>query len=257
MTAHLGPAATAFVDGQLDHRRRDEVLAHLIHCAPVPRRRPRRPRRSRTSLRARGAGRSRSTSASGCWRRRSRPPQRASSANPLASTGASAVPRWGVLLSFSASVGPSAWPAHRPAGPPAKVDPSSVRFVIDHATTAGEVPFSEPEVVPVSSAQPAAVRIVRPLARCSPVAGALPDGRRPCLRRHQAGAPAPRRRLRGLRAAPAAVGGVELGDAALERGAARRHDPRRAAAAVRDAGAARPRPGQHGAGAGRTETSRP
>ncbi|HMA45987.1 MAG TPA: anti-sigma factor [Frankiaceae bacterium] len=33
MTVHLGELATALVDGQLDHDRRDWALAHLAHCA--------------------------------------------------------------------------------------------------------------------------------------------------------------------------------------------------------------------------------
>ncbi len=34
MTVHLGPAVTALVDGELDHERREQVLAHLAHCSP-------------------------------------------------------------------------------------------------------------------------------------------------------------------------------------------------------------------------------
>lgn len=150
MTAHLGPAATAFVDGQLDHRRRDEVLAHLLHCehcradvlavralkeslrsaepaipfdlslrllaatqVPVPAGIPRqRPREHR---------RFRRTAVGGCL----------------------------VVLGVGGTLSLAGPP---PAGPPAKVDPTSARFVIDHATTAGEMPFNEPEIVPVSSA---------------------------------------------------------------------------------------------------------
>ena len=34
MSGHLGPAVTALVDGELDHERREQVLAHLAHCSP-------------------------------------------------------------------------------------------------------------------------------------------------------------------------------------------------------------------------------
>ena len=37
-----------------------------------------------------------------------------------------------------------------PRGPVAPVDPTSQRFVIDHATTSGEVPFAELDVVSVA-----------------------------------------------------------------------------------------------------------
>ena len=33
MSAHLGQAVNAFVDGELDHERRDEVLSHLACCS--------------------------------------------------------------------------------------------------------------------------------------------------------------------------------------------------------------------------------
>ena len=182
MTAHLGPAATAFVDGQLDHRRRDEVLAHLLHCAQC-----------RADVRAgpgaqgvpaiRRAAPSRSTSASGCWpRRRPRIPASIPRAAPREGTGASAVPRWGVPWWSSASAATLSLAGPPPAGPPAKVDPSSVRFVIDHATTAGEVPFSEPEIVPVSSARPAAVSRAAPTSARARRCGRA-DGRdSPCAR---------------------------------------------------------------------------
>ena len=42
-----------------------------------------------------------------------------------------------------------------PRGPLAPVDPTSQRFIIDHATTSGEVPFTELEVVSVASSSTA------------------------------------------------------------------------------------------------------
>jgi anti-sigma factor RsiW len=150
MTAHLGPAATAFVDGQLDHRRRDEVLAHLLHCAQC-RADVRGVRALKQSLRVaepavpsdlslRLLAAAQVPAPAGVPRQRPRGHRRI---RRTAVGGALVVMGVGATLSLA---GPP------PAGPPAKVDPSSVRFVIEHATTAGEVPFSEPELVPVSSA---------------------------------------------------------------------------------------------------------
>ncbi|MCU1586919.1 MAG: putative transrane anti-sigma factor [Frankiales bacterium] len=150
MTAHLGPAATAFVDGQLDHRRRDEVLAHLLHCAQC-RADVRAVRALKDSLRSiepavpsdlslRLLAAAQAPALASIPRQPRRGHRRI---RRTAVGGALVVLGVGGTLSLA---GPP------PPGAPAKVDPSSVRFVIDHATTAGEVPFSEPEVVPVSSA---------------------------------------------------------------------------------------------------------
>ena len=150
MTTHLGPAATAFVDGQLDHRRRDEVMAHLLHCdgcrndvqavrrlkdamrgaePPVP---------FDLSLRLIATASTIQTAPIGRPAvRKHRPFRRTAVGGALVALGVG-----GTL----ALAGPP--PV---STPPAKVDPSSVRFVLDHATTSGEVPFTEPEIVPASS----------------------------------------------------------------------------------------------------------
>lgn len=147
MTAHLGPAANAFVDGQLDHRQRDEVSAHLVHCRPC--------RDDIEGLRAlKGSLRI-------GWpdlpadlslrllaaepqeepvpeqRRHPRSPSRA---RRTALGGAL------VVLGVGATLGLAGPP---PSGPGPRIDPASTRFVIDHAETAGEVPSVEPALVAV------------------------------------------------------------------------------------------------------------
>jgi anti-sigma factor RsiW len=149
MSAHLGPAATAFVDGQLDHRRRDEVLAHLIHCDPC-RREVQALRDFKDSLRAAAP-----VVPSGLSVRllaAAQVPTPAPVLRPVRRrhplVRRTAVGGVFVVLGVGGTLALAGPP---PAAPPAKVDPTSVRFVIDHATTAGEVPFTEPEVVPVSA----------------------------------------------------------------------------------------------------------
>lgn len=149
MSAHLGPAATAFVDGQLDHRQRDEVLAHLLHCLPC--------RDEVEGLRALKSSLHRApeipldlslrllaavphVAGPPVPARAVRPPSRA---RRTAFGGALVALGIGGTLSLA---GPP------PAGPAPKVDPNSVRFVIDHAATAGEVPFTEAGILSVSTA---------------------------------------------------------------------------------------------------------
>lgn len=148
MNAHLGPAATAFVDGQLDHRQRDEVLTHLLHCQPclaeveglralknALRGAPAVP--LDLSLRLAAA----IPHAVGQPTHRTRV-RRTSRVRRTAIGGAM------LALGVGGALGLAGPP---PAGPPPSVDPTSVRFVIDHAATAGEVPFTEPEIVSVST----------------------------------------------------------------------------------------------------------
>lgn len=148
MTAHLGPAATAFVDGQLDHRQRDEVLTHLLHCAPC--------RSEVDGLRAlkstlRGAPEiplhlSLRLLATVPVVAGPVPRQRARRRSPRVRR--TAVGGALVVLGIGGSLGLAGPP---PAGPAPRVDPSSERFVIDHVNTAGEVPFTEPKITTVST----------------------------------------------------------------------------------------------------------
>jgi anti-sigma factor RsiW len=150
MTAHLGPTATAFVDGQLDHRRRDEVMAHLIHCGQC---------RADVQLVRQLKDTVRCTEPTVPFDLSLKLLAAASSipTAPIARPVARKHPRFRrtavggalVVLGVGGTLALAGPPP--PSAPPAKVDPSSVRFVLDHATTSGEVPFTEPEMLPVSS----------------------------------------------------------------------------------------------------------
>jgi len=146
MSAHLGPAATAFVDGQLDHRRRDEVLAHLTHC-PACRADVDAVRRLKASLQVAGVPPLSSDLSvrllAACQgpapapRRRRRPRIRRTAVG-------------GALLAIGIG-GSLSLAGPPPSGPPAKVDPASITFVLDHADSAGEVPFTEPDIAFVAN----------------------------------------------------------------------------------------------------------
>jgi anti-sigma factor RsiW len=156
MSAHLGPAVTALVDGELDHARREEVLAHLTHCGGC-RAEVEALRRLKASLRS--AAESPQV-----------PPDLAlrllAATSPLRGQGLpvglpmSPVRRTPTRLRRTAVGGACvalglggalslAGPA--PRGPLAPVDPASERFMLDHATTSNEVPFTELDLVSVSS----------------------------------------------------------------------------------------------------------
>lgn len=148
MTAHLGPAATAFVDGQLDHRQRDEVMAHLLHCqsckAEVGALRTVKGslRAARPDVPADLGLRLLASMPRDALVPQQRPARRPSRVRRTAVGGVL------VALGIGGSFGLAGPP---PSGPAPRVDPASTRFVIDHAETAGEVPFIAPEIVAVSS----------------------------------------------------------------------------------------------------------
>jgi anti-sigma factor RsiW len=158
MSAHLGPAVTAFVDGELDHSRRDEVLAHLTHCDPC-RTEVEGLRRFKSALRGTdgpavpldlaarllAATEPELPVAAAAPRRlhgQRRSVRQHSRLRRTAFRGAI------LALGLGGTLGLAGPP---PPGPLAPVDPSSLRFVIEHATTSGEVPFTELDVVSVSS----------------------------------------------------------------------------------------------------------
>lgn len=158
MSAHLGPAVTAFVDGELDHGRRDEVLAHLTHCDPC-RAEVDALRRCKAALRGTGGPEvpfdlsARLLAVSGGFPTaavapapRSAPHLR--SVSVPARLRRTAVGGAFVVLGLGGALSLAGPP---PRGPVAPVDPTSPGFVLDHATTSQEVPFTELDVVSVSS----------------------------------------------------------------------------------------------------------
>ena len=153
MTAHLGYAATAFVDGELDHGRRDEVLAHLTHCAPC-RAEVEGLRRFKAALRGAApavpldlTARLLEATSSPVLVVARRPhvrrrPSRHARLRRTAMGGALVALGLGGALSLA---GPP------PRGPVAPVDPTNAGFVRDHGATSYEVPFTELDLASVSS----------------------------------------------------------------------------------------------------------
>lgn len=158
MSAHLGETAAALVDGELDHAARERAQAHLAHCAEC-RAEVDAQRRLKDRLRltavdvppvsadltdrllalaavphsaparlgpTRPGGRPVSVRPVGRPRRRRR----------AAVGGAVVVLGLGAAFALGGT---------RAAAPrPAPVDPGSTVFVVDHATTSGEVPLLDP-----------------------------------------------------------------------------------------------------------------
>ena len=157
MSAHLGPAVTAFIDGELDHTRRDEVLAHLTHCSAC-RSEVEALRGMKAALRVDApavpfdlAARLLATTFEPVPVARRphvrRRPQEHSRLRRVAMGGALVALGLGGALSLA---GPP------PRGPVAPVDPTNAGFVRDHDATSREVPYTELDVVSVSSsAKPA------------------------------------------------------------------------------------------------------
>lgn len=160
MSAHLGHAVTAFVDGELDHNRRDEVLGHLTHClscrseVEVLRRLKLALRTDAPAVPSGLAARLLAVTApieppavpSAQSARRlhvRRRPVRHPRLRRTAMGGALLALGLGGALSLA---GP---PPTR--GPLAPVDPTNAGFVLDHGAASNEVPFVELDVVSASS----------------------------------------------------------------------------------------------------------
>jgi anti-sigma factor RsiW len=153
MSAHLGPAVTAFVDGELDHARREEVLAHLAHCGSC-RSEVEATRRFKQALRGAAEGSSvpfdLTTRLLAATQSSPQPmallpvrrrPAKHGRLRRTAVSGAF------VLLGFGGALSLAGPP---PRGPIAPVDPTSPQFVTDHGATSSEVPFTELTTVSVS-----------------------------------------------------------------------------------------------------------
>lgn len=152
MSAHLGVAVTAFVDGELDHTRRDEVLTHLTHCLPC-RAEVESLRRLKLTLRAEapavpgdlatrllGSGFSGGPVPIGLapMQHQRRRPRRHGRLRRTAVRGALVALGLGGALSLA---GPA------PRGPVAPVDPTNAGFIQDHGVTFNEGGFTELDVV--------------------------------------------------------------------------------------------------------------
>ncbi len=151
MSNHLGLAVTAFIDGELDHARRDEVLAHLTHCTAC-REEVEALRLLKTALRSAAPAVPMDLNAR----------LMAAAADPAAPQGVAHVRRRrphsrvrraamsGALVALGLG-GALSLAGPPPKGPVAPVDPTNAGFVRDHGATSGEVPFVELDVVSVAS----------------------------------------------------------------------------------------------------------
>lgn len=155
MSAHLGQALNAFVDGELDPASENEVLAHLAWCGSC-RSEVESLRGFKAALRQTGpclpgdlSARLMAVSsfpvAPIAERRRRPSPHLSPRLRRTAVSGAFVVLGLGGAFSLA---GP---PPHQPVAP---VDPTNAGFVVDHSKTSTEVPFTVVDVVR-SSASPA------------------------------------------------------------------------------------------------------
>jgi anti-sigma factor RsiW len=159
MSAHLGHAATAFIDGELDSHKRDEVLAHLTHClscrseVDILRRLKIVLRTDAPAVPSDLAARLLATvvvvppvTVHVTGRRQHARLRLAQHARlrRTAMGGALLVLGLGGALSLA---GPP------PRGPVAPVDPLNASFVLDHGATSNEVPFTELDVVSASTSR--------------------------------------------------------------------------------------------------------
>ena len=159
MSRHLGGALTAFVDGELDHVSREQVLIHLSHCAAcraevdllrgLKHALRSEPRQAPDDLAARLLA---VTVTSGQPALVPRVPAPKSGAlvgharirRTAFGLGALALGVGGAL----ALAGPP------PQAPMAPVDPMSTGLVFEHASTANEVPFAGTDVLPAVNPLP-------------------------------------------------------------------------------------------------------
>ena len=162
MTAHLGQALNAFVDGELDSVREDEVLTHLAWCGGC-REEVEALRGFKAALRCTGPGLPQDLSARlmavsafpAVGLPQPVPPSRHLVSHVSPRLRRTAVSGAVVVLGLGGALSLAGPPPRQPVAP---VDPTNAGFVVDHTTTSGEVPFTTANVVTVAtqaSASPA------------------------------------------------------------------------------------------------------
>jgi anti-sigma factor RsiW len=149
MNRHLGVALTAFVDGELDDDGREEVQVHLAHC-PSCRGDLQLLRSLKSTLRAEPQT-APADLASRILALSAVPGQPALVARPPVVRDHSRVRRaavgFGALaLGFGGALAVAGSP-HTPVAP---LDPANAGFVVEHSSTANEVPFAGSDVAPVA-----------------------------------------------------------------------------------------------------------
>ena len=160
MSAHLGQALNAFVDGELDASSEDDVLAHLAWCGCC--------RSEVAALRGfKAALRQTGPSLPGDLSARLmavsafpvaavvQHPHRRPSPHLSPRLRRTAVSGAFVVLGLGGALSLAGPPPRQPVAP---VDPTNAGFVVDHTNTSTEVPFTTVDVIPVTvrgSASPA------------------------------------------------------------------------------------------------------
>lgn len=156
--SHLGGDLTAFVDGELDHGARERVLLHLARCPAcrqevdllrglksVLRSEPEAPDDLTARILATAAAPGRPVLVPRL------PGQRP---GPLAGHARARRAAFGLGALALGVGGALALAGPPPAGPVAPIDPTSAGFVVEHSTTAYEVPFAGTAVVPAADPLP-------------------------------------------------------------------------------------------------------
>ncbi len=162
MSRHLGVALTAFVDGELEHAARDQVMIHLAHCADC--------RAELALLRGlkdalRGEPRAPEDLASRILASRilasatqqgqpvmvSRPAVRSGLLSGHSRLRRTAFGLGALALGVGGALAAAGPP---PTAPRAPVDPTSAGFLVEHISTAHEVPFAGTAVVPAANPLP-------------------------------------------------------------------------------------------------------
>ena len=159
MSRHLGGSLTAFVDGELDAGAHEEVLIHLAACAScrsevellrgLKSALRHEPHRAPEDLAARLVA---MTASPGQPALVPRPPT--PRPGPLAGHGRVRRTAFGLGMLALGFGGAMVVAGPPPEAPVAPVDPTSTGLLIQHATTANEVPFAGTDVVPAANPLP-------------------------------------------------------------------------------------------------------
>jgi anti-sigma factor RsiW len=154
MSGHLGAAVNAFVDGELDDVRRDEVLTHLAWCGAC-RVEVDALRRFKDTLRAAApavpmdlSARLMAVSSFPTATIETHPVRRRRHLDVHPRLRRGAVSGAFVVLGIGGAISLAGPPPRQPVAP---VDPTNAGFVSDHWTTTREVPLTEVNVVPAAA----------------------------------------------------------------------------------------------------------
>ena len=154
--SHLGGDLTAFVDGELDHAARERVLVHLARC-PACRQEVDLLRGLKSVLRSEPTAPDDLTARILAGAAAPGLPvhvPRAHRPGPLAAHARARRAAFGLGALALGVGGALALAGPPPSAPVAPIDPTSAGFVVEHSSTAYEVPFAGTAVVPAADPRP-------------------------------------------------------------------------------------------------------